>query len=165
MKFQHTLSLLFLSTLLSHAGVAVSGAWIRATVPGQKATGAFMDLTSKGTGKLISATSPLTAAVEIHEMKMEGEVMKMRQVKEIELPDGKVVKLAPGGYHVMLMDLKEELKAGEKIELVLTFETAEGKQETQKVVAEVRALATPDKGGDHKEADGHDHSPAGHKGH
>lgn len=119
-----------------------------------------MNLTSKGASKLISATSPLTEAVEIHEMKMEGDVMKMRQVKEIDLPDGEVVKLAPGGYHVMLMDLKEELKVGKKIELVLTFETAEGKKEIQKVEAEVRALATPDKGDDHSDRnhEGHAHS-------
>lgn len=144
MKFQHTSALFFLSTILAHAEVVVSEAWIRATVPNQQATGAFMDLTSKGACKLISASSPLTKTVEIHEMKMEGDVMKMREVKEIDLPDGKVVRLAPGGYHVMLLDLKEPLKVGRKITLVLTFEMPDGKNETRKVEAEVRALATPD---------------------
>jgi copper(I)-binding protein len=142
-------ALLFLSTVLTHAEVAVSEAWIRATVPNQQATGAFMDLVSKGSCKLVSASSPLTKTVEIHEMKMEGDVMKMREVKAIDLPDGKGVRLAPGGHHVMLLDLKDELKVGQKITLVLTFEMPDGKKETQNVEAEVRALATPDKAGDH----------------
>jgi len=145
MIFPKTIALLFVSSLLAHADVTVASPWIRATVPDQKATGAFMDLISAAPCKLVSATSPSAGTVEIHEMKMEGEVMKMRQVKAIDLPQGATVKLAPGGYHVMLFDLKQEFKAGEKIVLELTFEMPDGKRETQKIEAVVRALTTSDK--------------------
>ncbi len=92
-------------------------------------------------GKLVSATSPVAGVVEIHEMVMDGNVMKMRAVTGLELPAGKAVELKPGGYHVMLMDLKQELKAGESVPLTLVIEGAGGKRETLEVKAPVRALA------------------------
>ncbi|MEI8157805.1 MAG: copper chaperone PCu(A)C, partial [Burkholderiales bacterium] len=84
--------------------VDVKDAWARATVPGQKATGAFMKLTAKEGTKLVAISSPVAGVGEVHEMKMEGDVMKMRAVTGgLDLPAGKAVELKPGGYHVMLM--------------------------------------------------------------
>ncbi|MDB6079689.1 MAG: hypothetical protein JWO82_3436 [Akkermansiaceae bacterium] len=132
------ISLLALSGSL-RADVTIADAWVRATVPAQKATGAFMKLTSKGDVKLVSATCDITKTVEIHEMSMDGEKMKMREVKAIDLPDGKTVSLKPGGYHVMLLDLPEQVKPGQEITFKLVFEKADGSRETQ----EVKAKAYP----------------------
>lgn len=130
------ISLLALTASL-RADVTIADAWVRATVPAQKATGAFMKLTSKGDVKLVSATCDVTATVELHEMSMDGETMKMREVKAIDLPDGKTVSLKPGGYHVMLLDLPEQVKAGQEVTFKLVFEKADGTRETQE--AKVKA--------------------------
>ena len=97
------------SAFAQTAAVKVEGAWARASVPGQKGTGAFMKLTAKDGAKLVGASSPAAGVTEVHEMKMEGDVMKMRAVPALELPAGKPVELKPGGYHVMLLDLKAPL--------------------------------------------------------
>ena len=102
-----------LSVLASGAlaqAVDVQNAWARATVQGQKATGAFMTLTAPSASKLVSVSSPVAGVAEVHEMKMEGDVMKMRAIPGLDLPAGKAVDLKPGGYHVMLMDLKLPLQ-------------------------------------------------------
>lgn len=141
-----------LLTLPAWAQTEVKDAWVRGTVVQQKATGAFMQLTSKQGGKLVAAASPVAGVVEIHEMKMEGNMMKMAAVAGLELPAGKAVELKPGGYHVMLMDLKQALKAGDTVPLTLTVEGKDGKKETVEVQAPVRALgaAAPQAGHDHK---------------
>ncbi|MEY4266598.1 MAG: hypothetical protein RIS90_1133, partial [Pseudomonadota bacterium] len=96
---------------MAHAqSVDVKDAWVRTSVPGQKATGAFMKLTAKDGAKLVAASSPVAGVTEVHEMKMEGDIMKMKAVAGgLDLPAGKTVELKPGGYHVMLMDLKAAL--------------------------------------------------------
>lgn len=104
----------------------VHGAWARATVQGQKATGAFMTLTAKDGGRLVGVASPVAAVAEVHEMAMEGDVMKMRAVAALELPAGKAVALKPGSYHIMLMDLKLPLQKDTTIPLTLTFKSAAG---------------------------------------
>ena len=129
-----------LGTLPALAQTTVKDPWVRGTVAQQKATGAFMQITSKQGGKLVSAASPVAGIVEIHEMKMEGNVMKMAAVPGLELPAGKTVELKPGGYHVMLMDLKQPLKAGDTVPLTLTVEGKDGKKETLELKAPVRAL-------------------------
>lgn len=107
----------------------VKGAWARATVQGQKATGAFMTLTSRDAGKLVSVSSPVAGVVEVHEMKMDGDVMKMRAVDGgLDLPAGQAVELKPGGYHVMLMDLKLPLQKDTTIPMTLVFKDARGKE-------------------------------------
>ena len=105
-------------------------------------TGRFMfaQITSTGGGKLVSATSPAANVVEIHEMAMEGDVMKMRAIPGLDLPAGKPVDLKPGGYHVMLIDLKQPLKAGDTVPVKLVIEGKDGKRETVDVTAPVRAL-------------------------
>lgn len=123
------------------AQTTVKDAWVRGTVPEQKATGAFMQLQSAQGGKLVSAASPVAGVVEIHEMAMEGNTMKMRAIPGLELPAGKTVELKPGGYHVMLMDLKQPLKNGESVPLTLVVEGKDGKRETLELKAPVKALA------------------------
>ena len=115
--------------------------WIRGTVAQQKATGMFAQLSSAGGGKLVSASSPVAGVVEIHEMVMDGSVMKMRAIPALDLPAGKTVDLKPGGYHVMLMDLKQELKPGQTVPVTLVIEGADKKRETIEVKATVKPLA------------------------
>lgn len=123
------------------AQVNVSSAWARSTVPGQGGTGAFMTLVARDGGKLIGAASPVAGVVELHEMAMENNVMKMRAIPSLDLPAGREVQLKPGGYHVMLLDLKRPLKVGEKVRIELRLETRDGKRVTQPVEVEVRSTA------------------------
>jgi len=117
----------------SHAqttGIEIKDAWVRTSVQGQKATGAFMNITAKDGAKLVGVSSPLAGLGEVHEMKMEGDVMKMRAIAALDLPAGKTVALKPGGFHVMLMDLKTPLKKDSTIPLTLRFKDAQGKEST-----------------------------------
>lgn len=138
-----------LAALPAFAQVSVAGAWARPAVPGQMGTGAFMTLTAKDGARLLGAASPVAGVVEIHEMKMEGNVMKMRAIDALDLPAGKPVELKPGGYHVMLLDLKQPLKAGERFPLSLRIETHDRKLVTMPVEVEVAPRA-PQPSGSHK---------------
>ena len=120
------------------ANISVSDAWARATMPGQKVSGAYMQIQSDVDARLISASSPAVPRVEVHEMKMDGDVMRMREVKAVDLPKGKMVSLEPGGYHIMLMNLPKPIAAGEVIPLTLVVESG-GKRQTVEVRAEARA--------------------------
>ena len=122
------------------AQVSVKEPWVRATVAEQKATGAFMQLTAAKNARLVQAASPVAGAVEIHEMTMVDNVMRMRAIPGVELPAGKAVALKPGGYHVMLLDLKQTLKAGDSVPLTLVIEGADGKRDEVRVQATVRPL-------------------------
>ena len=104
------------------AAVKVEGAWARASVQGQKATGAFMRLTAKDGARLVRAESPAAGLAEVHEMKMEGDIMKMRAVPTLDLPAGKTVELKPGGYHIMLLDLKAPLAKDSAVPVTLVFQ-------------------------------------------
>ena len=108
-------------------GITVKDAWVRTSVPGQMATGAFMKITARENSKLVALSSPVAGVVEVHEMKMDGDVMKMRAVEGgLDLPAGKTVELKPGGYHVMLMDLKAALPKDSMVPLTLVFKDARG---------------------------------------
>ena len=140
-----------LGTLPALAQTTVKDPWVRGTVAQQKATGAFMQITATGGGTLVSATSPVAGVVEIHEMAMDGNTMKMRALpKGLDLPAGKTVELKPGGYHVMLMDLKAPLKAGESIDISLVVEGKDGKKETIALKAPVKELGAAGGMGKHK---------------
>ena len=107
--------------------VTVTNAWARATVQGQKATGAFMTLTAKDNAKLVGVSSPVAGVAEIHEMKVEKDVMKMAALPNgLDLPAGKAVELKPGSFHVMLMDLKAPLAKDTTVPVTLTFQDAKG---------------------------------------
>ncbi len=123
------------------APVDIQSAWARPTVTGQTGTGAFMRLTSKDGARVIGASSAVAGVVEIHEMKMDGNVMRMRAIAGLDLPPGSVVELRPGGYHMMLMDLKRPLAVGEKIKVELRLEMRNKKLVTQPVEIEIRPRA------------------------
>ncbi len=124
----------------AQAQTMIKEAWVRGTVAQQKASGAFMQITSAQGGKLLSVSTPVAGVAEIHEMAMQGDTMRMRAVPSLELPAGKPVELKPGGFHLMLMDLKAQLKAGDTVPLTLVVEGKDGKRETLEVKAPVRAL-------------------------
>lgn len=121
------------------ANISVTNAWARATMPGQPVGGAYMKIQSDADARLLSASSSAVPRVEVHEMKMDGDVMRMREVKAIDLPKGKTVSLEPGGYHIMLMGLKKPITAGEVIPLTLVVES-DGKKQTVEVKTEARAM-------------------------
>jgi len=115
------------------AQVKIEQAWSRATVQGQKATGAFMTLTASQPLQLVAVSTPVAGVAEIHEMKMEGNVMKMRALPVLNLPAGQAVTLKPGGHHLMLMDLKAPLSPNSSVSLTLTFKDAQGVQSQQQL--------------------------------
>ena len=115
------------------AQVSVKEAWARATVPQQKVTGAFMQITSGKDMRLVEVRSPVAANVELHKMEMDGDVMKMRAVDELALPAGKMVELKPGSYHIMLMDLKAQVKEGDMLPVTLVVEGKDKKRENIEV--------------------------------
>ena len=135
------------------ADLEVKTPWVRGTVAGQKATGAFMELASPAGAAIVGATSPVAGVTEIHEMKMDNGVMKMRAIPRLDVPAGKPVGLVPGGYHVMLMDLKQPLKKGDIVPITLQVESKDKKVESVEIKAEVRELtatpATPAAGSQH----------------
>jgi len=144
MNRRHFASIVLLTALTSPATaqVTVSEPWVRATVPQQKATGAFMRITAAKGARLVEASSPVAGVTEIHEMSMENNVMKMRPIAGLDLPAGKAVELKPGGYHVMLMSLKGQVKEGESVAITLVIEGPDKKRENVEVKANVRALTT-----------------------
>jgi copper(I)-binding protein len=129
---------LFASAAL--AQVTVSEPWVRATVPAQKSSGAFMQLRSAKDARLVGVRTPVAGNAELHKMEMQGQAMKMRAVDGIELPGGQLVNLASGGYHVMLFDLKRQLKDGETVPLTLVVEDAQHKRSEVNVTVPVRPL-------------------------
>jgi copper(I)-binding protein len=123
-----SLALGSMAAMAQTAAVQVDGAWARATVQGQKSSGAFMSLTAKDGAQLVGVSTPVAGVAEVHEMKMEGDVMKMRALPSLDLPAGKKVDLKPGGYHIMLMDLKTPLAKDSTIPVTLSFKDAKGVQ-------------------------------------
>ncbi|WP_409567164.1 copper chaperone PCu(A)C [Pseudomonas sp.] len=132
------------------AQTTVTESWVRASVPQQQSTGAFMVLTADTDSALTNVASPIAKTVQIHAMTMDGDVMGMKQVEVLTLPAGKPVALDPNGYHVMLMGLKQQVKEGENVPLTLTVKTAAGETQTLEVEVPVRALTA--------EAPEHDHA-------
>ena len=134
---------LMLCGAAAQADVTVKDAWVRGTTPAQKATGAFLQITSSDAAALLSASSPLAGVVEIHTMRMEDGVMKMRPIAKLDLPAGKGVTLAPGGNHIMLMDLRQQMKKGDVVPITLKVEGKDKAVQTIEIKAEVRDLAAP----------------------
>lgn len=136
-------SLLFslASAAFAQAPVSVQGAWARGTVAGQASTGAYMTLTAREPLTLLGAESPAAGIIEIHEMKMVGDVMKMRAADTLPLESGKPLELKPGGYHLMLMDLKQPFKPGTSIAITLRFRDARGVESQLPVTVPVNNAA------------------------
>lgn len=121
--------------------VQVSHAWVRTTVPGQQSTGAFMALKAPTAMKLVGVSTPAAGIVEVHEMKMDGDIMRMREVLQLELPAGKTVELKPGGLHVMLMDLKQPFAKDARVPFTLHFKDAKGADSQLKLTLPVATTA------------------------
>ena len=130
------------------ATVDVRDGWVRQSVPGQSGTGAFMKLTSPTGAKLVGISTPAAGVAEVHEMKMEGDTMKMRELAGgLDLPAGQTVELKPGGYHVMMMDLKGALAKGATVPMTLSFQDAKGAKTTLDVTLPVGAPEGADAAG------------------
>ncbi|MGH8807677.1 MAG: copper chaperone PCu(A)C [Noviherbaspirillum sp.] len=135
MQFRSTLTfaVAILAGTVAHAqeyklkDLRIEHPYARATVPNQPSGGAYLTIENRGKNadKLVAASSPVAKSVEIHTMSMEGDVMKMREVGELELKPAAKIEMMPGqGYHLMLLGLRQPLKAGDKFPLSLTFEKA-----------------------------------------
>ncbi len=124
----------------AQADVSVTAPWVRATVPAQKSTGAFMHVQSHVDARLVGVSSSVADTVELHQMEMKGQTMQMRQVEGIALPAGKGVNLANGSYHIMLVGLKHQLKAGEAIDITLQVQGKDNKRESVTVKVPVKPL-------------------------
>lgn len=131
-------ALLGIATTSALAQVEVTSPWARATVQGQKTSSAYMQLKSSEESFFVGAESPAAATVELHEMRMDGNVMRMRAVPKLDLPVGKAVELKPGGYHLMLIDLRQPLRKGDIIPITLKIEGRDKIQKTVELKAEVR---------------------------
>jgi copper(I)-binding protein len=129
-----------LASSAAFAQVTVADPWIRATVPAQKTAGAFMQLRSPKATRLVEVQSPVAGRAEVHQMAMDGQTMRMQKVDGIDLPAGQPVNLSSGGYHVMLFDLKQQLKEGEQVPLTLSFIGADRKRENVTVQVPVKPL-------------------------
>jgi copper(I)-binding protein len=122
-------SALFSGAVLAHpdaAHVEAQNAWARASVPGQQGSGAFMRLTAKEPLQLVGVETPVAGVAEVHEMKMDGDVMRMRAIEALDLPQGVAVDLKPGGHHIMLQQLKAPLAKDTQVPVTLVFKDAKG---------------------------------------
>lgn len=150
----------------THGSLKIGHPWTRATPGGAKVAGGFMTITNHGTApdRLIGGASELAKTFELHEMKHEGGMMKMRALEQgLEIKPGETVELKPGGYHVMFIDLNRPVKEGDSIKGELSFEKA------GKISVDFKATAIGGKPGDGKKTDarktdatGHDHKGHGH---
>ena len=150
--FFGAIALAWLLAGAAHAAdlVQVKEPWAKATVPGQKVGGVYMKIVARENLRLTGVKSAVAETAEVHQMKMENGMMRMRAVPILELPAGKTVKLEPGGYHIMLFDIRQSLVAGQKLKLELTVEDASKHQHRVAVEAVVRDR-------DAGPAGGHDH--------
>ncbi len=143
------------------AHVAAEGAWARASVAGQQATGAFVRLTAKEPLRLVGVRTPAAAVGEIHEMKMEGDVMRMRALDGLDLPAGQTVELKPGGLHLMFQQLKAPLQEGTQVPVTLVFQDAKGAESRLHLQVPVQRMAP--KGGEATGHGGHAMPAGGHQ--
>jgi copper(I)-binding protein len=128
------------------AAIDVRDAWARTTVPGQSSSVVYAKLTAPAGGHLVGASSPL-GDVSVHEMRMEGDIMRMRDIAGgLDLPAGKTVELSPNGLHLMLTGLKQPLAAGANVPLVLQFVDTDGRKGT--LAVQVPILQAPPAGGE-----------------
>ncbi len=147
MKFKSLMTVVALAAttfaaLAADQAVEVKNAWTRATVKGQMATGAFMTLTAKEGITLVGVASPVAGVAQVHEMKIDNGVMKMAEVKGgLVLPAGKAVELKPGGYHLMLMDLKAPLAKDSTVPVTLIFKDAKGVESKLDLTLPVATMA------------------------
>ena len=131
---------LLLSGLASADQIRVTNAWTRASAPGQQVAAVYFDIASAVDAKLVAVDTGVAQVAEFHLMTVENGTMRMRAVLAVDLPAGITVSLKPGGFHVMLFDLKEPLRAGERIPVELLVEDADGRKTKLKIEADIRNL-------------------------
>jgi hypothetical protein len=124
------------------APVKVDRPWLRPSVQGQAATGAYMTLTATEPLTLLGASTPAAGSVELHHMQMEGDIMRMRPVDTLPLPPNQPVQLAPGGFHLMVMQPKTPFRVGTSMPLTLRLRDAKGAVRTVSVSVPV-AISAP----------------------
>jgi periplasmic copper chaperone A len=152
-RFCGLLAALLLSANVYAGDIQIEGAWLRATAPGQDAASLDFSIISKQPAVLLGVSSEVCRVAELHRMIQEDGMMKMREVKALELPAGKLVNLGKSGYHLMLVGLKAPLKAGEKIPLTLTIKLTNNRTVKVDAVAEVKPLTAtnaPSQKGEHE---------------
>ena len=137
--------------LPAYAGVTITDAWVKATMPGQTTAAAYLQIKSDAAAKLVGVSSSAAKVVQIHEMKMQGNVMQMRAVDSLDLPAGTAVEFKPGGYHIMLSEISQPLKPGVTVPLTLTIEGTDKRRQTIEVKAEVRSAMAMEKHDDMKD--------------
>ncbi|HRK57087.1 MAG TPA: copper chaperone PCu(A)C [Burkholderiaceae bacterium] len=142
----------FILSTASIAQVHISDAWARATVSGQSASGVFLRLKADADTRLVGASSAVAGITQLHSMSMKDHVMHMNPIDAIELPAGQTVALAAGGYHIMLMDLKQTLEAGKQLSVQMHFKDAQGKSWSQTIEVPIQRQAPAHGGMGH----GHD---------
>lgn len=117
-------------TVLAHADLKISDAWVKPTVPGQPVAAAYMTLMADKDLAVVEVSSPVAGKSEIHSMSMDGNIMRMKKLDRLPLKSGAAVALKPGGFHIMLMDLNHQIKEGEVVSLTLTSQDTSGKKST-----------------------------------
>ncbi len=141
--FQKRFAILLLwASLTAQAaeGIQITGAWVRATAPGQGVAGIYLDIVSNSDARLIAVETPVAEEAQLHQMRMDGGTMRMRQVDTIELPAGKSIALKPGDLHVMAFGLKKPLRPGDEVLIRLTVIDAKGAKRTVATMAQVKNL-------------------------
>jgi copper(I)-binding protein len=138
-----------LAQTVTAGSIAIEQPWARATPPGAQVGGGYMTITNTGgeSDTLVGGSSPVAGEVQVHEMSMQDGVMKMRELPDgLQIKAGETVTLKPGGYHLMLMNLKEPLKQGEQVSATLEFAKA-GKVEVMLNVESIGAKEADDMSG------------------
>lgn len=131
---------------IARAQVTATDPWVRATVPGQEVAVAYVQLAAPKGARLVAARTPAAKLVEVHEMVMDGDMMRMRRVPELVVPAGKPLSLAPGGLHFMLIGIRKPMKVGAVVPLELEFES-DGRRQAVKLQAPVRPVMESSGGG------------------
>lgn len=126
--------------VIAEEPVTVTDAWVRATAPGQTVTGAFLEISSPVRARIVGVESEIAESAEIHSSTMDNGVMKMREVGKLDVPANQALRFAPGGYHIMLIDLKKSLARGDKVPLAIRLERADKTQIEVSFEATVRAI-------------------------
>jgi periplasmic copper chaperone A len=142
MRFVAVIVALLCATPAWAGDVVVSGAWARATAPGQTDAAVQFSIVSQQDVWLLNISSPVAESVELHTMKQESGMMKMRRIPSLPLPAGRQIDLGVAGTHVMLIKLKHPLKEGDSIPLAITVQHTDSQRETVNVQAEIRPLTT-----------------------
>ena len=140
------LSAIFIASILIPAcskqdSIEIKNQWVRASNDGQDVSAAYMTIVSNEDTSLIAIYSDVADVIEIHSMSMENGVMKMRMLDTLDLTAGKPTELSPGGFHLMLFDLKKPLTAGKKAHFTLHFKNKAGQEKTISVTSAIKAEA------------------------